>query len=149
MIINAEHPGRGFGIALSCKLNPAFVSHRDEERGEFVSSVSAFALRPFYNKTSKKKKKQISFNTAGIYSINVIVSFRFSFLDIMTTTESSLLTPSLFNIQYPNCRRGMFSLREPFKNVPTENIPTEQRQESARRATPPVEEPNNLNTNPG
>ena len=46
VIINTEHPGRGFGIALSCKLNPAFVSYRDEERGEFVSSVSAFALRP-------------------------------------------------------------------------------------------------------
>ncbi|CAF5124962.1 unnamed protein product, partial [Rotaria magnacalcarata] len=30
--------------------------------------------------------------------------------------ETSPILPSLFNIRYPNCRTGMFSLREPFQN---------------------------------
>jgi len=59
VIINTEHPGRGFGIALRYKLNPAFAPHRGEERGQFVSSVSAFALRPFYRLIMKKRKKFI------------------------------------------------------------------------------------------
>ncbi len=48
VIIDTEHPGRGFGIALRYELNPAFAPYRGEERGQFVSSVSAFALRPFH-----------------------------------------------------------------------------------------------------
>lgn len=48
VIMNTEHPGRGFGIAHRQKLNPAFAPHRGEERGQFVSSVSAFALRPLF-----------------------------------------------------------------------------------------------------
>ncbi len=54
MIIDTEHPGRGFGIALRYELNPAFAPHRGEERGQFVSSVSAFALRPFYRLQEEK-----------------------------------------------------------------------------------------------
>ncbi len=57
VIIDTEHPGRGFGIALRYKLNPAFTPHRGEERGQFVSSVSAFALRPFYIVEKKKKTR--------------------------------------------------------------------------------------------
>ncbi len=57
VIIDTEHPGRGFGIALRYELNPAFTPHRGEERGQFVSSVSAFALRPFYIVEKKKKNK--------------------------------------------------------------------------------------------
>lgn len=52
----------------------------------------------------------------------------------MTTTatqlvkniEEQLVLSSLFNIQYPNCRRGMFSLRKPFQNVNTELLPGKQ-----------------------
>jgi hypothetical protein len=42
-------------------------------------------------------------------------------------------TPSLYNIQYPNCRRGMFSLREPFKDMSTAFLPTETRIASTRK----------------
>ena len=56
--MDTEHPGRGFGIAQRQKLNPAFTPNRGEERGQFVSSVSAFALRPF--EQTKKMKMKIS-----------------------------------------------------------------------------------------
>jgi hypothetical protein len=67
----------------------------------------------------------------------------------MTTTttsndvESSLI-PSLFNIQYPNCRTGMFSLREPFKDMPTATLPTENQQITTRTLTPAVVQPTPL-----
>lgn len=48
MIIDTETPGRGSVIAFRYELNLALVSCRDEERGQFVSSVSAFALRLFF-----------------------------------------------------------------------------------------------------
>jgi hypothetical protein len=54
-----------------------------------------------------------------------------------TTTENdvknTILPPSLYNIQYPNCGRGMFSLRQPFKDMNTAIIPTEERQASSRK----------------
>ncbi|CAF2856839.1 unnamed protein product [Rotaria sp. Silwood2] len=73
----------------------------------------------------------------------------------MTTTtlvndaETSRLPPSLFNIQYPNCRTGMFSLREPFQNVKTEFVPIEQRQLLNGNLTPTGLQPTNLNANQG
>ncbi len=60
----------------------------------------------------------------------------------MTTTvpvnnvENSVFPSSLYNIQYPNCSRGMFSLRKPFKDMETGILPTEQRQPSTRILTP-------------
>ena len=55
---------------------------------------------------------------------------------------SSVLPASLFNIQYPNCRTGMFSLREPFKDIKSEPLPSE-----TRKVTPAVVQPTDLNTN--
>ena len=44
----------------------------------------------------------------------------------MTTSELvNNAAPSMFNIQYPNCTRGMFSLREPFKNMPPPITPAD------------------------
>jgi hypothetical protein len=65
-----------------------------------------------------------------------------------TTTEaitddgSSFLPSSLYNIQYPNCQRGMFSLREPFKDMSTAVIPT-------RDLTPATVQPTYLNDDQG
>jgi hypothetical protein len=72
----------------------------------------------------------------------------------MTTTTAvndveNSLPPSLFNIQYPNCRRGMFSLREPFKNMNSDILPTEKRQASTRKLTPEAVQPTYLNTDQG
>jgi len=55
--------------------------------------------------------------------------------------SSSLPLLSVYNIQYPNSRTGMFSLREPFKNF---NIDQNQQQEQpiyTRNSTPNVVQP--------
>jgi len=54
---------------------------------------------------------------------------------LVNNDESSFLPSSLFNIQYPNCRRGMFSLREPFKDMQPEVFPTEEQQVLTRNFT--------------
>jgi hypothetical protein len=64
----------------------------------------------------------------GTRSISTIVSFDCIHLDNMTTQRIetiqdeydrrlSPLQPSVFNIQYPNCRQGMYSLRAPFQDT--------------------------------
>jgi hypothetical protein len=60
--------------------------------------------------------------------------------------SSSLPLLSVYNIQYPNSRTGMFSLREPFKNF---NIDQNQQQEQeqpiyTRNLTPNVVHPKYL-----
>ena len=47
--------------------------------------------------------------------------------------KNTIPPPSLYNIQYPNCVRGMFSLRPPFKDMNTAIVPTEQRKASSRK----------------
>lgn len=63
----------------------------------------------------------------------------------MTTTTKSAtvdaIDNSMFNIQYPNCQRGMFSLRQPFKDMKTDILPTEQRPPSIRNLTPAAVQP--------
>ncbi|CAF1040620.1 unnamed protein product [Rotaria sp. Silwood1] len=66
---------------------------------------------------------------------------------LVNAAETSPVSPSLFNIQYPNCRRGMFSLREPFQNVKTEFVPTEKKQLSNETLTTPGLQPTNFNAN--
>jgi hypothetical protein len=56
--------------------------------------------------------------------------------------ESSFLPSSLYNIQYPNCQRGMFSLREPFKDMSTAVLPTQD-------LSPETVQPTYLNEDPG
>ena len=51
---------------------------------------------------------------------------------------------SFFNIQYPNCGRGMFSLRQPFKDMKTEELLTEPRPVSIRNLTPAAIQPMGL-----
>ena len=56
------------------------------------------------------------------------------------TTETNSSPPALFNLQYPNCQRGMFSFRRPFLNTstPVEPIRTEESRKNltSRRAHP-------------
>ncbi|CAF2132092.1 unnamed protein product [Rotaria magnacalcarata] len=61
--------------------------------------------------------------------------------------ETSPILPSLFNIRYPNCRTGMFSLREPFQNVRTEFFPIENRQLSTEKLTESNQQPTDFNYN--
>jgi hypothetical protein len=58
----------------------------------------------------------------------------------ITNVESSLFPPSLFNIQYPNCGRGMFSLRPPFKDMTTAVLPTEETRDLPPEIVQPIEE---------
>lgn len=57
----------------------------------------------------------------------------------MTTTKAATDTNenSFFNIQYPNCGRGMFSLRQPFKDMKSEEL----RPASIRQLTPAAVQP--------
>ncbi|CAF1081057.1 unnamed protein product [Rotaria sordida] len=66
---------------------------------------------------------------------------------LVNDVETSLFPPSLFNIQYPNCRTGMFSLRKPFQNVKTEFVPIEKRPLSNRNLTTPSLQPTNYTAN--
>lgn len=61
----------------------------------------------------------------------------------MTTTNTAVdaIENSMFNIQYPNCQRGMFSLRQPFKDMGSESLPMEQRPASLRNVTPAAVQP--------
>jgi hypothetical protein len=66
----------------------------------------------------------------------------------MTTKQNdkmdirSINPPSLFNIQYPNSRTGMFSLRAPFKDFYTND--QSQQQIPMRNETPTVVQPKYL-----
>lgn len=48
---------------------------------------------------------------------------------------------SFYNIQYPNCGRGMFSLRQPFKDMKSEELLSEPRPVSIRNVTPAAVQP--------
>jgi hypothetical protein len=61
--------------------------------------------------------------------------------NINNDVGSSSLPPSLYNIQYPNSRTGMFSLRPPFKQSYTNEI---QQQIYTRSLTPNVVHPKYL-----
>ena len=52
--------------------------------------------------------------------------------------------PALFNIQYPNCRRGMYSLRTPFKEQETREKQQPPDIYTPPRPTPPVLHPEYL-----
>jgi hypothetical protein len=58
-----------------------------------------------------------------------------------SNTIRSSNPPSLFNIQYPNSRTGMFSLRAPFKGFYTDQI---QEPILTRNVTPIVVQPKYL-----
>ena len=101
------------------------------------------------NKQEKKKKREKEipsntiFNTAGVDTFDEIVIYRFSNLDIMTTTNAAAnaIENSMFNIQYPNCQRGMYSLRQPFKDMKTDILPVEPRPATIRNLTPAAVQP--------
>ncbi|CAF0934166.1 unnamed protein product [Rotaria sordida] len=59
-------------------------------------------------------------------------------------SRSSPFPPALYQIQYPNCRTGMFSLRVPFKNFHMNN---NQQQISTHSSTPNVIHPEYLHVN--
>ncbi|CAF3263759.1 unnamed protein product [Rotaria socialis] len=61
--------------------------------------------------------------------------------------ETAPSLPSLFNIRYPNCRTGMFSLREPFQNVRAEFFPIEHRQLSTEKLAELNQQPTDFNYN--
>jgi hypothetical protein len=62
-------------------------------------------------------------------------------LNITNDVQSSSLPPSIYNIQYPNSRTGMFSLRAPFKDIYTNQS---QQQIYTSNATPNVIQPKYL-----
>lgn len=57
------------------------------------------------------------------------------------------LLTSLYNIQYPNCRIGMFSLREPFKNMNIESLPINNTPITNGNLNAMDPQPSNLNIN--
>lgn len=65
-----------------------------------------------------------------------------------TDAADSLIPQSFYNIQYPNSQRGMFSLRQPFKDMSKVIVPTEPRQPSTRKLTPAVTQPTVVDTEP-
>jgi len=103
------------------------------------------------------------FNTAGIlFDLYDFFNYINFFFNIMTTKRnnksnskndvrsSSLPPPSLYNIQYENSRTGMFSLREPYKNLYIYQSPQQQQQQEeeppiyTRNLTPNVVHPKYL-----
>ena len=68
---------------------------------------------------------------------------------LMNDVETSLLPPFLFNIQYPNCRTGMFCLRKPFQDTITELSPANKRSPSTSNSPASPLQTSQLHNNQG